>query len=231
MALPCRGRRHRIRAHQHIVVPAVVVSFKLDDLRPASVATRQPQRRHHRFGAGVGETHAFGVWNQAAQQFSDFDFDFGSGGKMSSIGSRLGDCARDLRICVPQWQRSKTHHPVDVLVSIHVVEPRAVSPLHEQRVFAIVERSARRGAATLDQQVQAPLVELSRFFGAQGQILDPSEARAHILSNGEVVRLKAAPIQNRYETSSSARTKNSTPSSGRHRSASPPPAGSKHKYR
>ena len=56
-----RTREVRVRADQEVVVPAVVVPFELDELRPPGVTAGQSEGGHRRLGAGVREPHALGA--------------------------------------------------------------------------------------------------------------------------------------------------------------------------
>src|SRR5208282_6575151 len=84
--------------------------------------------------------------------------------EMSAAGSAFSDCASYLRVRMPQGQRAESHHPVDVFVSIHIVDTGPLPPLHEDRILTIVRRSTGGRASALDQHTIRALIQSFRLL-------------------------------------------------------------------
>src|SRR5208282_202492 len=130
--------RRWVRRHQDIVVPAVIVALELQYLRPAGVASRQADDCHHRLGSGVRKADDLGVGHDLPEQLGHFNFNFGGGGEMGARSRSLRDGLRHLRVRMSPGKRAESHHPVDIFVSVHVVQAGSMATLHEDRLFAIV---------------------------------------------------------------------------------------------
>ena len=81
----------------------------------------------------------------------DFEFDGSCRREVRPGRGGLGDRFDYFGMRVAQRQRAESHHPVDVLVAIDVVNARATASLHEHGILAEVRRAAGGGTAGLDQ--------------------------------------------------------------------------------
>ncbi len=149
-----------VGTHQQVVVPAVVVSLELQNLWATCDATGEPDGGHDRFGSSVGEAHPFGVWNHLLNHLCHFEFDRGRGGKVRTAGCGFGDGFDDFGMGVAQGKCAERHHPVDVLVTVDVIDTRASAALHEDGVLAEGHWASGRGTAGLDQDSQRAFVSL-----------------------------------------------------------------------
>ena len=71
-----------MRVQEKRIVPAVVMAFELQKFGSARVRTRQAERKHGRFAAGVGKSHSLGRRDHATETLCSFNFRGCRGGKV-----------------------------------------------------------------------------------------------------------------------------------------------------
>src|SRR5689334_13939208 len=99
----CRGR---VIAHQHAVVPPMVVSFELEETGTACVCACKSQGDLHDLCAAVGEAYQVGAWYDFRKLLGDLELKvmLGAEGKASAHLSR--DRLRNLRWGVSKNERA-----------------------------------------------------------------------------------------------------------------------------
>ena len=127
------GDRHRIGVDQHRVPPAVIMTLELDDLAATGVAASQSKGPHGRLGSGIGKSHLIHMRQQPNQHFGHFNLNLEGGCEVRAASNLARDGFDDLWMRVTKRQGPESHHPVDVLPTVNVVEPRALAMRHVSR--------------------------------------------------------------------------------------------------
>ena len=135
------------------------VPFELDDLVAAGGAAGQPQGVHHRLGSRTGETHEFGAGHQFRDPPGQGHVVFRLARADDPQVQGLGDSGLDAGVVVAQQGGAVRHAHVDVLAPLHIVETRAVTARHVQRM-ADGRIGAGRGGHTARQVPLGLLVQL-----------------------------------------------------------------------
>ena len=123
---------------------AVVTAFKLDDLVPASKATRQANGAHGGLGAGRHQAHRFNRRHQLDDFFGNQDFRFGGRAKRQAIDSRRLHRCNHLRVGMADNGRAPRTHIVDVLGVVGIPQIGTVAALKKQRRAAHAAKGAHR---------------------------------------------------------------------------------------
>src|SRR5271165_41717 len=131
---------------------AVIAALELDGECAAGKATRDTQRAHGGFGAGINQPHHLHRRNTLVDQLGQFEFasrgSTEAGAYLQDFLERVNDHFRP----VTQHQRTPGTHVVDVLVSIDVEDARAFAPSDEGgRAANATKRANRRVDAAGDQ--------------------------------------------------------------------------------
>ena len=123
-----------MRIEKERIVPAVIVSFKLQKLMASRVGARQSQRQHGRFAAGVGESHHLCRWNHPPEALGGFNLRRGCRCEVRPCRHRLPNRFHQCWVRMPLDQRSERHHEVDVLIAIRIPNMGAL-PAFQQHWF------------------------------------------------------------------------------------------------
>ena len=161
-------RRMTVRIQEIGIVPAVVVTFELEELCAASVGAGQAQRQHGGFAAGVGEAHDFGGRDHAAQALGSFDFGGSCGREMRALRHRLRNDFDQFGMRMPLDQRAERHHEVDVFVAVDIPHMRALPALEKYRPGRVHGSAARRRVDAFDQRLLGALEPLLRAGSSSG---------------------------------------------------------------
>jgi hypothetical protein len=115
-----QSRESGSRLYQERIDVAVIAAFKLDGNFTSSEATRQANRAHTGFGAGVHQPHHFDRWDRINDQLCQFHFASGRRAETGTNLKRLCERIQHWLRAMPEQQRTPRIHIIDVLVSIHI---------------------------------------------------------------------------------------------------------------
>ena len=119
------------------------------------VGAREAQRRHHRLGPGVGETHQLGGRHHPRDALGDAVFTLGGQRKHATDLHALACRRIHARIGVAEDRRTVAHAIVDVDVAVEVGDAGPAPLLHVDRAFLAPE--AEIGGDTERQALQGAL--------------------------------------------------------------------------
>src|SRR5690242_16120824 len=150
-------------ALQNAIVPAVIVAFKLEELRASGGGAGQAKRDLNDFRAAVSEADTVGAGNDASEHLRDFIFQIvlrpKSEALLNGLFHRLDDFSG--RIAEDVWTPGE--RVIKIRIAVHVVESCA-APMRE------VERMREGGTAQAagDTSGQAARCALPALQGAPG---------------------------------------------------------------
>src|SRR5476651_956998 len=99
---------------------AVIAALELEYLRASGGGARDPQCRHHRFGARIHKTQILYPWNSAGDVLSQFEtVGLGRAQTPASPQSLLDRRAHGL-IAMPEDQRSEGHAIVEIFAPVNI---------------------------------------------------------------------------------------------------------------
>ncbi|CAH0326800.1 hypothetical protein SRABI106_04781 [Rahnella aquatilis] len=99
------GQRAGTGFHQQAGGVAVIAAFEFNDFIAMGETTRQTDRAHRRFGAGVHHTHHVHARHQAGHQFGHFHFHLGRCTKAQAALSRLNHRIADFGVVMAKHHR------------------------------------------------------------------------------------------------------------------------------
>ncbi len=137
----------------------VVAAGELENPVPVGRGSREPQRRHCRFGAGRDEAHHLDRGNRVDDLGRQLHLGLRRGTERRSVLRRLDDCRDRLRVGVAEDQRAPRHHPIDIPAPVHALDLRARPPAHEDRLVEAdgAHRANGRVDAARDQLERPPV--------------------------------------------------------------------------
>ena len=135
------------RGQQRVDV-AVVAAGELHDQRPAGGAAGQPDRRHHRLGAGVDQPHPLDRRHPVDDLLGQLDLALGGRAEGQPAAGGRGHRLDDRGVGVAEDHRPPGADQVDVAPAVGVGEPGARSPAAMNRGVPPTARNARTGLFT-----------------------------------------------------------------------------------
>jgi hypothetical protein len=140
-----QGERAGSRLDEQGIGVPVVTAFELDDLRPARVPAREPDRSHGGLRPGVDQAHALEGRHELREQFRQLDLGFGRGTEREAFFSGLLHGLHDVGMRVTGDERAPRADVVDVGVAVGVPYGRPFAPLYERRRAPDRLKRAHRG--------------------------------------------------------------------------------------
>src|SRR5882672_431449 len=113
---------------------AVITTVEFNDFVAPREPTRQADGRHRGFRPRVAHSHLLHAGNQLADQPRHRDFEWIRNPEAGSILRRLLNSFSNSRMRMPKNGRTPGADVINILVPIHVPDPRALGPIDEKRL-------------------------------------------------------------------------------------------------
>src|SRR5215213_3243091 len=112
----------------------MVVAVELENPLSSRISAGEPDGAHRRLRSGVGHPDHLDGRDGPAHKVRELDLELCRGAEGRTFPRRGLYSLDDLRIRMPEDERTVAHHVVDIRVAVHIEDVRTLAAINKQRI-------------------------------------------------------------------------------------------------